>query len=119
MSSGLDQLLGALGEEFEAFEAAERSNEDAGEESGTDRQGPSGRAKGQGTSKAAPGRGHSAKRGRGGKGVAAGRTATMAGGLQHKHMDIVLDVCFLCSGGVCALQPHRNSELVKHGSQQV
>ena len=94
MSSGLDQLVDALGEEFEAFEAAERSNEDAGEESGTDRQGPSGR--GQGTTKAALGRGHSAKRGRGGKGVAAGRTATMAGGLQHKHMDIVLEMFTSC-----------------------
>ena len=83
MSSGLDQLLGALGEEFEAFEAAERSNEDAGEESGTDRQGPSRR--GQGTTKAAPGRGYTAKRGRGGKGVAAGRAATVTGELQNDH----------------------------------
>lgn len=78
MSSGLDQLLGALGEEFEAFEAEERINGDAGEESGTDRQGPSGR--GQGKSKAALGRGCSAKRGRDIKAAPAGRAATPAGG---------------------------------------
>lgn len=77
MSSGLDQLLGALGEEFEAFEAEERVHEDAGEESGTDRQGPSGR--GQGNSKAAPGRGHGPKKGRAGKSIALGRGAPVTG----------------------------------------
>lgn len=81
MASGLDQLLGALGEEFEAFEAEERSaGSEAGEESGTDRQCPSGRGQGTARGVLTTGRGALTKRGRGGRGVAVGRGAAAIAG---------------------------------------